>query len=60
MVYWTRIDKGDGSRQLVTEEEVRQKIDSYYQMVDLAIESARKSGLPLETNFALYEPPKEA
>ena len=56
---WTRIDKGNGARQPISEAEVRQKIDSYYQIVDLAIEGARKSGLPLETNFALYEPPKE-
>ena len=51
---WIRIDKHDGSEMPVQESRVRQLMAGYYHRVALAMQSAKASGLPIETSFALY------
>ena len=51
---WIRTDKGDGTTEQVTEARVRQILTGFYHNVNLAVRSAKESGLPVESSFALY------
>lgn len=51
---WYRIDRVTGQEEIVTEQQVRDRVDSYMRDTDLAI-TAAVEGIPIRTPFAMYE-----
>ena len=51
---WTRIDRGTGQVEAVSEEEVVERVGGYYLDVAAAIAKG-KEGIPIKTSFAYYE-----